>query len=188
MRFGFVTCVELGLSCMQAIYDAGGHLDLAITLPDDRAVSKSGRVYLDTFCNAHAIPLIKSPNINDETVISAVREHEIDWLFIIGWSQIAHAEILAAPTRGALGMHPTLLPEGRGRAAIPWAILKGLHQTGQTLEIMRLHQLPGTFAQRVQRQAVRMNVERFLHQQGVAADGAKQMVMLGQRRQDQAHA
>lgn len=133
MRFGFVTCVELGLSCMQAIYDAGGHLDLAITLPDDRAVSKSGRVYLDTFCNAHAIPLIKSPNINDETVISAVREHEIDWLFIIGWSQIAHAEILAAPTRGALGMHPTLLPEGRGRAAIPWAILKGLHQTGVTL-------------------------------------------------------
>lgn len=30
-------------------------------------------------------------------------------------------------------MHPTLLPEGRGRAAIPWAILKGLQQTGVTL-------------------------------------------------------
>jgi methionyl-tRNA formyltransferase len=30
-------------------------------------------------------------------------------------------------------MHPTLLPEGRGRASIPWAILKGLNRTGVTL-------------------------------------------------------
>lgn len=30
-------------------------------------------------------------------------------------------------------MHPTLLPVGRGRAAIPWAILKGLDRTGVTL-------------------------------------------------------
>ena len=30
-------------------------------------------------------------------------------------------------------MHPTLLPVGRGRAAIPWAILKGLRQTGVTM-------------------------------------------------------
>jgi methionyl-tRNA formyltransferase len=30
-------------------------------------------------------------------------------------------------------MHPTLLPQGRGRAAIPWAIIKGLDETGVTL-------------------------------------------------------
>ena len=30
-------------------------------------------------------------------------------------------------------MHPTLLPVGRGRAAVPWAILKGLDRTGVTL-------------------------------------------------------
>ena len=30
-------------------------------------------------------------------------------------------------------MHPTLLPIGRGRAAIPWAILKKLPKTGVTL-------------------------------------------------------
>ena len=30
-------------------------------------------------------------------------------------------------------MHPTLLPQGRGRAAIPWAILKGLERTGVTM-------------------------------------------------------
>lgn len=133
MRFGFVTCVELGLSCMKAIYEIGGRLELVITLPDDRARRKSGRVYLDEFCAAHAIPLVKSPNVNDAAVVAAIKEAGIDWLFIIGWSQIARDEVLAAPRRGVLGMHPTLLPVGRGRAAIPWAILKGLERTGVTL-------------------------------------------------------
>ena len=30
-------------------------------------------------------------------------------------------------------MHPTLLPQGRGRASIPWSILYGLSSTGVTL-------------------------------------------------------
>ena len=133
MRFGFVTCVQLGLSCMDAIYEVGGRLDLAVTLNDDQAVSKVGRVYLDEFCERRGIPLVKSRNINDADVVEAVKAADIDWLFVIGWSQIAREEILSAPKSGVLGMHPSLLPVGRGRAAIPWAILKGLEQTGVTL-------------------------------------------------------
>lgn len=133
MNFGFVTCVELGLSCMEEVYRIGGRLDLAVTLPDDRSRSKSGRVYLDDFCTQRHIPLLKVPNVNADEVIEAIRVKEIDWLFIIGWSQIAGTAVLEAPARGALGIHPTLLPEGRGRAAIPWAILKGLKRSGVTL-------------------------------------------------------
>lgn len=133
MRFGFVSCVELGRACMEEIYRKGGRLDLVVTLPDDRAVNKSGRVWLDDFCTRHKVDLVKSPNVNDDQVIQVVREHEIDWLFIVGWSQIARPHLLSAPKRGVLGMHPTLLPAGRGRAAIPWAILKNLPETGVTL-------------------------------------------------------
>lgn len=133
MRFGFVTCVRLGLSCMEAIYEVGGRLDLAITLHDDRAKAKSGRIYLDDFCAERGIPLVKIRNINDDDAVRAIEEAELDWLFIIGWSQIARERVLAAPALGVLGMHPTLLPVGRGRAAIPWAILKRLDRTGVTL-------------------------------------------------------
>jgi len=133
MKFGFVTCVQLGLSCMKEIYAAGGKLDLAITLNDDRAKTKSGRVYLDEFCDERGVELFKINHINDSETIEVIRTRGIDWLFIIGWSQIARSEVLAAPTHGVLGIHPTLLPEGRGRAPIPWAILKGLKQTGVTL-------------------------------------------------------
>jgi methionyl-tRNA formyltransferase len=133
MNIGFVTCVQLGLSCMEAIYESGGKLCFAMTLPDDRAVAKSGRVFIDDFCSIHNIPLFKSAHVNNTDVIQAIKGADIDWLFIVGWSQIASIEVLGAPRRGVLGMHPTLLPVGRGRAAIPWAILKGLEKTGVTL-------------------------------------------------------
>lgn len=133
MRFGFVTCVQLGLSCMEAIYDLGGTLNLAITLTDEQAKNKSGRVYLDAFCDAHSIPLKKFRNINEQAAVETIQAHGIDWLFVIGWSQIARQPVLDAPARGVLGIHPTLLPEGRGRAAVPWAILKDLERTGVTM-------------------------------------------------------
>lgn len=132
-KLGFVTCVELGLECMKAIYDSRAKLDMAITLKDNMAKSKSGRVYIDDFCKERSIPLTKIRNINDPDAIQAIKDFDIDWLFIIGWSQIAKPEILNTPSGGCIGIHPTLLPQGRGRAAIPWAILKELDKTGITL-------------------------------------------------------
>jgi len=133
MRAGFVTAVELGRSCVEEIRACGGSLDLVMTLPDEQAAGKSGRVRLDDLCSAGGTPLVKVRNINDPEALEALRAARLDWLFIVGWSQIARPAVLATAARGVLGIHPTLLPEGRGRAPIPWAILKGLRQTGVTL-------------------------------------------------------
>lgn len=133
IKTAFVTCVQIGLSCIEEIYNIGGKLDLLITLKDLKSKDKSGRVYLDEFASKHNVPLLKIRNINDKEVIEALIKHDIDWLFIIGWSQIAKKELLNTPKKGCIGMHPTLLPIGRGRAAIPWAIIKRLDKTGVTL-------------------------------------------------------
>ena len=132
-KIAFTTCVQLGLSCIEEIYRIGGKLNLLITLKDEKAKNKSGRIYLDEIAERENTPLLKINNINDSEVIEALKKHEIDWLFIIGWSQIAKKEVLTTPTNGCIGMHPTLLPVGRGRAAIPWAIIKGLDKTGVTM-------------------------------------------------------
>jgi methionyl-tRNA formyltransferase len=133
MRIGFVTCVQLGLHCLEAVVASGGKFDLLITLPADAARAKSGRVDVDEFCALHGIPLLKAPNINDPEVVERIRGARLDWLLIVGWSQIARRPVLEAARFGTLGMHPTLLPQGRGRASIPWAILKQLPETGVTL-------------------------------------------------------
>lgn len=132
MKFAFCTCVQIGLSCIKSIYRINGNLDLLITLHDKKGRNKSGRIYLDEFANDRNITIIKVNHINDNNAIEAIKAHNIDWLFIIGWSQIASKGIIETPSKGVIGAHPTLLPEGRGRAAIPWAIIKGLDTTGVT--------------------------------------------------------
>lgn len=132
MKIAFATCVELGKSCIEEIYRLEGKLDLMITLKDEKAKNKSGRAYLDDLSSQHNVPLLKIDNINDRETIQELKSKEIDWLFIIGWSQIAKKELLETPNNGCIGMHPTLLPKGRGRAAIPWAILNELEKTGVT--------------------------------------------------------
>jgi methionyl-tRNA formyltransferase len=116
---------------MEAIYEAGYELDTIFTLKDDMAVGKSGRIFVDEFAQQHGVAVHKLRHVNDADAVEKYRN--LDWLFIIGWSQIAGPEVINAPKNGVLGIHPTLLPEGRGRAAIPWAILKGLTKTGITL-------------------------------------------------------
>ena len=111
MKIGFVTCVRLGQACIEAIYDQGAALKLAVTLKDHKARKKSGRIYLDEFCNQHEVPLLKVDHVNDPEAVAAFKD--LDWLFIIGWSQIAGPAVLNAPRNGVIGMHPSLLPVGR---------------------------------------------------------------------------
>jgi methionyl-tRNA formyltransferase len=132
LRIAFCTCVQIGLSCIEAVVADGGKFDLLLTLHDHKAKKKSGRIYLDKIAAATQTPLYKLNHINDDDVAEVLRKFEIDWLFIIGWSQIASPELIQVPQQGIIGAHPTLLPVGRGRAAVPWAILKGLDRTGVT--------------------------------------------------------
>lgn len=133
IRTGFVTCVQLGLSCVEAVLESGGRFDVLVSLRDDLARAKSGRIYLDEVAENHTIPLHKIRHTNDVETIDLLKSYDLDWLFVIGWSQLLSDAALQSVRQGVLGMHPTLLPIGRGRAAIPWAILKGLEQTGVTL-------------------------------------------------------
>lgn len=132
MKIAFCTCVKLGLSCIEEVHHLGGKFDLFITLKDDKSKKKSGRIYLDEVAKKNNTPLLKINHINDTEVLKNLKKYDIDWLFIIGWSQIASEEVINTCNSGTIGAHPTLLPKGRGRAAIPWTIIKGLNKTGLT--------------------------------------------------------
>ena len=133
VRIGFVTCVRLGEMVLEEILALGDRVECIVTLDDGAAQAKSGRIYADEMARKHQAELHKTRNINDAETVDWLRLQNLDWLFIIGWSQIARPSVLDVARYGTLGMHPTLLPEGRGRASIPWAIIKGLEKTGVTL-------------------------------------------------------
>lgn len=136
-RVGFVTAVQLGLYCLNEIQRLGGPIDLLITLEDEIATKKSGRVSLDEYAALAGAHLHKTSNINNPHTIQVIREAALDYLFVVGWSQLISPEIFSLVKHPPLGMHPTLLPEGRGRAPIPWTILKGIRRSGVTMFELR---------------------------------------------------
>jgi methionyl-tRNA formyltransferase len=77
--------------------------------------------------------VIEAAQVNAPEVVAGLASRGLTHLFVIGWSQIVSRDILALPSRGAIGFHPAPLPELRGRAVIPWTILLGRRTTGSSL-------------------------------------------------------
>tara|TARA_Y100000816_G_scaffold292520_1_gene288298 strand:+ start:10814 stop:11638 length:825 start_codon:yes stop_codon:yes gene_type:complete len=136
-KFAFVSSVNLGLESLKELVKLG-HRPIVVITQDLKIVSKkSGGANFSDFCREHNLLLKKIRHINDNKIKTFLRKCKIDWLFIIGWSQLADNEILKIPSLGSIGIHPTLLPKGRGRAPIPWAIIKNLKYTGVTLFLLK---------------------------------------------------
>ncbi len=64
---------------------------------------------------------------------SWLRENAADVALVMAYGRILPAEVLAAPRRGAMNLHASLLPRYRGAAPINWAIVNGETQTGVSL-------------------------------------------------------
>jgi len=71
--------------------------------------------------------------VNAPEVVEKIRQADPAALLVVAWSQLLRAELLSIPRHGSFGMHPTALPLGRGRAPIPWTLIKGLDRSGVTL-------------------------------------------------------
>jgi methionyl-tRNA formyltransferase len=68
-------------------------------------------------------PFLAFEKVNEPAVEEFLRQHRPDWLFVIGLSQLMPKQLREIARAGAVGFHPTPLPEGRGRAPVAWTIL-----------------------------------------------------------------
>src|SRR5438045_9430354 len=133
MRLGWVSFDVMGRDCLVAAAEAGAEVAAVVTLPGPIDPSRSGQCSFDEIAAELGAKLIETADVNSPATVGAVREVEPDLIFIVGWSQLVGDEFIGLARPGVFGMHPTLLPRHRGRAAIPWAILSGLAKTGVTL-------------------------------------------------------
>jgi methionyl-tRNA formyltransferase len=129
VRTVWVSFDVIGRRCLEASREAGAEVAAIVTLPGPIDPNRSGQC---SFADLGA-PLVETADVNAPETVAAVGEYEPDAIFIVGWSQLVRQEFIDSAPKGVYGMHPTLLPKHRGRAAIPWAILHGLTRTGVTL-------------------------------------------------------
>lgn len=85
----------------------------------------SGWCDLGTVCSELGLP--HNPFRKVAECEQPLRSFSPDILFVVGLSQLVLASMLDIASRLNVGFHPTALPEGRGRAAIAWLILKQIN-------------------------------------------------------------
>jgi methionyl-tRNA formyltransferase len=62
---------------------------------------------------------------------------------VVAFGQILPRAVLAVPPRGSINVHASLLPRYRGAAPIPWALIRGETETGNTTFLMDEGMDPG---------------------------------------------
>lgn len=132
----FVGCVQEGKECLQEILAIGGHVVAILTFTDEIAQKTSGAVPFDDIAEKHDIPLFKVKNTNTPEAIKLLREINPDVMFVVGWTRLVNAEVLAIPEYGCIGMHASLLPKYRGRAPVNWALINNETMTGNSMILL----------------------------------------------------
>jgi len=79
------------------------------------------------------VPVVQPTKLKTGDFGAWARAQQVDVALVIAYGRILPKDVLDAPRTGCVNVHASLLPEYRGAAPIPWAIVRGETQTGVTL-------------------------------------------------------
>jgi methionyl-tRNA formyltransferase len=132
MKIVYVSGVKFGYSLLEEILEHKFEISAVISYSDSKKSVYSDFASFDSICNKFNIQNIKVDNINDTENIEILKLLKPDLILVMGWSQLLKKNIIQTSKFGVIGSHPTELPKYRGRAPIPWTIIKELHQSALT--------------------------------------------------------
>lgn len=134
MKAALVGSVEFSRRMLHILLDrrpAGIEVAAVLGIPPEHSKGISDYADLEPAARAAGAPYRPFHKINAPEVAGLLAGARPDYTFIFGLSQLLSPETLALAGT-VIGTHPTLLPDGRGRAAVPWSILLGWKRSGIT--------------------------------------------------------
>jgi methionyl-tRNA formyltransferase len=136
MKILVIAARIVGHRCLQAILESGAEVAALLYLDDAKAgvtVAHAGFDDLIARYRLKARPFTTLKGKNGEDAFAFAAAAKPDLGIVVGVSELIGDDFLKLPPKGFIGMHPTLLPQGRGRAPIPWTLVHDLKETGVTL-------------------------------------------------------
>lgn len=137
MKAVFFGTPALANHTLRACLDAGIEIPLVSTRPPSAAgrgktkqPSAVQRLAADL-----GIPTI-TPNRLDDDAANAIRDVQPDVAIVVAYGRMIPDSILNIPSRGAVNLHPSLLPRHRGPSPVQTAILNGDKHTGATIMLL----------------------------------------------------
>lgn len=133
MRSILVGSVISSQIMLEEMLKIGFPVDMVFSLDEKYSNNVSGYYPIHETAEQNGIPFIKFRKISTDENVSLIQKIQPDYIFVIGLSQLIDERILDIPSKGCVGFHPTPLPKFRGRAAMVWQMLLGVHETKCTL-------------------------------------------------------
>jgi methionyl-tRNA formyltransferase len=138
MRVLFWGTPTFALPSFRALTDEGHDVVAVVTRPDRPA--GRGRQLRPSDVKREAetigVPILQPLKPSDPDFVSEIAALEPEVSVVVAYGGLLPDQVLAAPTRGSINVHASLLPELRGAAPINWAIIRGHNRTGVT--VMRM--------------------------------------------------
>ena len=135
MRILFMGTPDFAVPSLEALIAAGHDVCGVFTQPDKP--KNRGMKLLPTpvkvCAQAHGIPVFQPVKLRDGTALAQIQELAPELIVVAAYGRILPDDILAAPPRGCINVHSSLLPKYRGAAPINWAVLNGDSETGVTI-------------------------------------------------------
>ncbi len=133
MKIFYIGARVVGYNTLQALLENNFNIIGALILDDSKQKITVAHKKFDDLVSKHGIPTKKFTALKTNKYDEWIESFNPDIGLVIGVSNLIPNSKLKIPKMGFIGMHPTLLPIGRGRAPIPWTIIKGLKKSGTTL-------------------------------------------------------
>jgi len=125
---------DFSVVALKAILQAG-HDVLCVYSQPPRKSGRGQKLHLTPvheFARSQGIEVRTPTSLKDETEQQAFADLNCDLAVVVAYGLILPPQILAAPQRGCINIHASLLPRWRGAAPIQRAIEAGDEQTGVT--------------------------------------------------------
>ena len=140
IKIVFFGTPEFALSSLRALTAHGEIAIQAVVTQPDKPKGRSLQKTPSSVAQCAeelGLPVIKIENlINNQEVFDQLRKYHADLYAVVAFGVILPSALLALPARGALNLHPSLLPRYRGSSPIQTAILNGDTETGITVMLL----------------------------------------------------
>lgn len=117
---------------IESLVKAGHHVSLLVT-PDNGTANFK---VLDEVTEKYGIGFVKTENINSEAVGEKIREIKPGLIISAHLRRILKKEIFSLAEKGAINIHPSLLPKYRGLSPQHQAIIHGDSESGVTVHFI----------------------------------------------------
>ena len=140
LRVVFFGTPDFAVPTLEALFQSR-HIVAGVVTQPDRPRGRGHKTTdapVKALAAASAVPVLQPPRLRDPAFLDELTALNADVGVVAAYGKILTDQVLAAPKRGLLNVHASLLPRYRGAAPVHRAVIAGERETGIT--IMRVVQ------------------------------------------------